>query len=259
MKSVLSVLAILILFAGTADAQMNRAGGMFGDYSKKSKTKGKKGGSTLFQRLTIGYGQHFAYNTMDIEYRQDGVRDTSFNVALNSTAPMVGFLNFTFPLAKVSKKSAFTLDIGFSYTAFTLRYDSTTVLDSMIVTEDLPVSIMSLPISFDFKTGGEATLSKENRLLFTAGIGVAPSYVMADINPEASIRALPFIKLEAGFFLGMAFKLRGMAYLGNARYINDEGAKATVPGITSRVSNGGYGYTISLGIMPFSYKWKPVF
>jgi len=258
MKSVLSVLSILLLFAASADAQMTRAGGMFGDYSKKSKSKNKKQ-STLLQRLTVGYGQHTVYNTLDVQYRRDGVTDTGFTVALKSTSPMVGFINFNFPLAKLSKKSAFTLDVGFSYTAFTLKYDTAVVRDSMILTEEFPVSVMSLPISFDFKTGGEATLSKENKLLFTAGIGIAPSYVMTDINPEASIRALPFVKLEAGFFLGIAFKLRGMAYFGNAKYINDEGAKAQVPGITSRVSNGGYGYTISLGIMPFSYKWKPVF
>jgi hypothetical protein len=257
MKSVLSVLAIILLFAGTSNAQM-RAGGMFGDYSKKSKSKNKKH-STLLQRLTIGYGQHYVSNTLDVNYRADAVNDSSFKVALTSTAPMVGFFNFTFPLAKVSDKSAFTLDIGFSYTAFTLKYDSVIVHDGKVQTEELPVSIMSLPISFDFKTGGEATLSKENRLLFTGGIGIAPSYIMADINPEAAIKAMPFVKLEAGFFLGIAFKLRGLAYFGNAHYIDDDGMKAVVPGVTSRVSSGSYGYTISLGIMPFSYKWKPVF
>lgn len=229
-----------------------------GDYSKKSKSKGKH--STFLQRLTIGYGQHFVYNTLDVQYRTNDVVDTSFKATLKSTAPMVGFLNFNFPLAKVSRKSAFTLDIGFSYTAFTLKYDSVMInRDSLALTEEFPVSIMALPISFDFKTGGEATLSKENRLLFTAGIGVAPAYVMADINPEAKIKAMPFVKIEAGFFAGLAFKLRGLAYIGNARYIDDEGAQSKVPGITSRVSGGGFGYTISLGVMPFSYKWKPAF
>jgi hypothetical protein len=50
-----------------------------------------------------------------------------------------------------------------------------------------------------------------------------------------------------------------MAYFGNANYIDDGGLKAANPGIISRKSSGQYGYTVSLGIMPFSYKWKPVF
>jgi hypothetical protein len=258
MKRILSVLTVVLLAIGTADAQVARTASMFGDYSKKNKAKkGRK--STLLQRLTLGYGQHFVYNTVDINYRSSSVSDTTFSTGITSTSPMSGFLSFTFPLARISERSAFTLDVGATYTAFNLQYDTVKMSDGIVLTEQMPVSIISLPISFDFKTGGEATLDKANRLLFTGGIGIAPSYVMADNNPEASIKALPFVKLEAGFFLGLAFKLRGMAYIGNTNYIDDQGTKAVVPGIVSRKTSGGYGYSISLGIMPFSYKWKPVF
>lgn len=250
MKQTISLLSILLLWCVAANAQVNRMPGFLNDHSK---TRKPKHGNAL-QRLTVGYGQHYTYNTLALNYRSSTERDTNVITGIRSSSPMVAFINTSFPVARISERSGFNIEVGFSYTGFTFTHDTIRVPDGKVLKQDLPVSIISAPISFDFKTGGESSLNKSDRVLFSAGIGVAPSYLSAE-GSESSIRAIPFAKLEAGFFAALAFKLRGMMYLGQANYINVNGEGATVPGITTQSSSGQYGFMVGLSVMPFSYQW----
>jgi hypothetical protein len=260
-------LVILALFVcSTAFAQINRQAGFQTDFSrsKKNKTKG-----AIFKRLSVGYGQHFAYNTVNTTYQYSNTLDTNFNVGVRAKKSMSGYINTYIKVANVSPRSVISLDLGFTYTGFTFQHDSMTLFtynkDSLRYErsdyrEEYPVTIMSVPISVDFRTGGEATLSKEHRTSFAGGIGVAPSFVTVETNEESQVKMIPFIKAEAGFFLGIEFKLRGMMYLGQANYLDNKVADgAGVVGTTARKSSGGYGGTISLAIMPFSMKWDKPF
>ena len=70
---------------------------------------------------------------------------------------------------------------------------------------------------------------------------------------------MPFLKAEIGFVAGVAFKIRGMAYLGKSKYtptihygINNIGAFDVLETSTE----GSNGYSISAIIMPFSWTWN---
>ena len=260
-------LLIAVLFLGNAAfAQFAHTPGFT---SNPNKVKGDKVQGAVLKRLSIGYGLHFTYNALTTTYQYSNSLQTTFLTGMKSTKSSNLFISTFFNIARITPKSAVTLDLGFSYTGFTFKQDSVTLqsynLDSgrfynVRFAEEFPVSIMSLPIGVDFRTGGEATLSKENRTSFALGAGIAPSYVTAETKDGGHIRVIPFVKAEAGFFLGMEFKLRAMAFLGEANYIDNKlDGTADVVGVTSRKSEGPVGVSVSLAVMPFSVKWANPF
>jgi hypothetical protein len=262
----LSLLVAALLLGNAAFAQFARTPGFTG---ARNKSKGDRVQGAVLKRFSIGYGLHFTYNALSTTYQYSNALQTTFLTGMRSTKSSNIFIGTFFPVAKVSPKSAVTLDLAFTYTGFTFKQDSITIQsynkDSSRFykagfAEEFPVSIMALPISIDFRTGGEATLSKENRTSFAIGAGVAPSYVTVETNDGGNIKVIPFIKAEAGFFAGMEFKLRAMVYLGDAKYIDNKLAnQADVVGVTARKSEGPMGVNVSLGIMPFSVKWAKPF
>jgi hypothetical protein len=71
------------------------------------------------------------------------------------------------------------------------------------------------------------------------------------------IGATPFLKVEAGFLAGMVFKVRGMLYLGQGKYVNDKEI-ASGPWLTRR-SSGPLGGSIGIAIVPFAFGWEKPF
>jgi hypothetical protein len=143
---------------------------------------------------------------------------------------------------------------------------------NLLYAKERKLMVGGLPISIDFKTGGEAISCKQRRAMFTVGVGVQPSMIQLKedgqdeignkppgkikVNdPAASysrIRMASFVKVEAGFFAGIAFKLRYVAYFGEMGMI-----KESVKDSDFRVkASGTFGSTISIIIMPFSMGWK---
>src|SRR5690606_25816261 len=125
-----------------------------------------------------------------------------------------------------------------------LTYDTVIIplsYKDLKVAETLPFMMASLPISFNYKFGGDASLSRDNRTLLSAGAGIATSYITIDdnTNAEALIKAVPFVKGEVGFVWGVGFKLRATAFLGNYDLINYQSPEAsTAVGMISRQYSG---------------------
>jgi hypothetical protein len=244
MKLKFYALACIMLYAASASAQLPWTNGQR-NTEQKNPIKGK-----LYKRLSLGYGMHFVNNTLDVTYSENSTT-AKRTLNIKGEESMAVFLSTFFELGRISDNSAIALDLGVAANMFTFRHD-TLITKAGPVQQDIPITFLAVPISIDFKTGGEVTLNKEQRTVFSGGIGIAPSMIQNDIGSR--IGAAPFVKLEAGFLAGMVFKVRGMLYMGQARYINDE-ALTSGP-YTSRKSSGPFGASVGIVIVPFAFGWE---
>lgn len=247
---------------------------------RNNERKEKKFDMALHKRIYLGvYGWHFMSNPLTMRVRdsiyltQDdftnkvGAKeiDTTFTTTARLTKSLSGYLGVSVPLAMPSDKSMFCLDIEANVLMGELTHDTITIpltYKDLAIKESMPFMSISGPVSFNYKYGGDASLSKDHRTLLSAGAGIATSYITIDdgTGSEAIIQAVPFVKAEVGFILGVAIKVRGTAYMGNYNlidYSSPEISKAT--GIISRNYSGQMGYNLSVIVMPLSLTWdKPL-
>lgn len=259
-----ALVLVALLCAGKADAQLYR----LGQRPNYNVRKQKKGEYPFWQRIQLGYGMHFLYNKANFEYRTIQNQFYYNTTSLKATGSMVASLDVYIPVSHFSPRSCFAINFGFNYIANTLTHD-TVVLGPTTFQQNLKTAVIGVPISLDFKTGGDAAQSKRYGTMFTVGAGIQPMYVQSDgfksegsksINQDTKI--LSFIKAEAGFRAGLAFKLRAMAYLGQLTLVDrqetivKEGTESTILGYRHTTSSGPLGYTLQLIIMPGALGWK---
>lgn len=247
---------------------------------RNNERKEKRFDMQLHKRIYLGvYGWHFMSNPLTMRVRdtvyasQDHFKDkigakekdTTFTTTARLTKSLSGYLGVSVPLAMPTDKSMFCLDIEANVLMGELTHDTVTIpltYKDLTIKESMPFMSISGPVSFNYKYGGDASLSKDHRTLLSAGAGIATSYITIDdgTGSEAIIQAIPFVKAEIGFILGVAIKVRGTAYMGNYSlidYSSPEISKAT--GILSRNYSGQMGYNLSVIIMPLSLTWdKPL-
>lgn len=262
----LSALALVaLLSAHKADAQLYRLG-KSPNYNVRKQEKGKY---PLWQRIQLGYGIHVMSNKANFEYRTVGNVFYTSATSLKASNTMAASLDVYFPISHFSPRSCFAINAGFNYIANTLTHDTVVLGPNMNYQQDLKTAVVGIPISLDFKTGGDAAQSKKYGTMFTVGAGIQPMYIMSDgfksegsksINQDTKI--LSFIKAEAGFRAGLAFKLRAMAYIGQLTLVDrqetiiKEGTASTILGYRRTTSSGPLGYTLQLIIMPGAIGWK---
>ncbi len=265
------LLATLLLSNTSADAQFITSLSRY----HKNDTKANKTKLALHKRIYLGYGQQWMNNPYTFRYRDtmytseqnfiDRIGgqeiDTTIQTSARLTKALNGYLGVSVPISMVSAKSMVCLDIEANVLMGELTYDTVTVplgYKLMPIAEPMPFMMVSGPISVNFKYGGDATLSKDNRTMLSAGAGIAASYITVDdgLGAEAVIAGVPFVKAEIGFFAGLAFKLRGTAYMGRFEMLNSEAEQVSrATGIISGKYEGNFGYNLSLIVMPLSFTW----
>jgi hypothetical protein len=191
-------------------------------------------------------------------------------------------LAMSFPLTAMGKKSALAISsaVMVSMVKFKsvglvkLRYD-------LAYEDDYTYSQAYFPLSLDLKFGGDALYDRSTKYMFNLGFGAYPYITTgSSLYPEfytglgGGLMAggiKPFAKLEAGFFAGIAFKLRMMYTL--SPLVFDEGGISQVQ--TLKVGQGSNpgdyvsanvdsefklstspDLVLTLCIMPFSRKWQ---
>ncbi|MCB0700790.1 MAG: hypothetical protein H6551_06135 [Chitinophagales bacterium] len=233
----------------------------------------------LHKRLYLGgvYGTHIMSNPLYVRIRdtayfhdtlamkkQGGIEiDTFIQTTARLTKTMGGYLGVSLPLAMVTERSAITLDIEANILMGELSHDSikiNKIYKDSLYYEAMPFMMMSGPISVSYRYGGDASLSRDHRTMFSAGAGIAASYITIDTKSggkqDPLIKAVPFIKAEVGFFFGVAWKLRGTAYLGQYEMVNTKTeAISTDAGFISKRFSGPLGYNVSLMVFPLSFNW----
>jgi hypothetical protein len=113
-----------------------------------------------------------------------------------------------------------------------------------------------VPLSLDFKSGGEAILDKSKRFCFTLGAGLEPLWISGHMNLQYSyhkLRMMPFAKAEVGFMTNFAgFKLRASYLMGSYTQFQ---ADDVLDGSEVRISNDNQ-FCISLVILDMVRQWE---
>lgn len=227
------------------------------------------------QRFEIGYSFPMTsatytnhYSTYDVGGTDNS--DTTFSRNVRSKGGFGITLGSYFPISKLSDKSSLNISVDFLYNLLVWdnaladfqTYDETTgtyttYSNSYVITA--ATVHWGLPVGFDFKYGGEATLDKSNRLSFTLGTGVYPSMNLTvfDAYPGAKFKMQPYLKAELGVFAGVNIKVRALYSFGKLDYLN----------YSDKAAGPDYGYessaslvsksclTLSVMVMPVSFRW----
>ncbi len=251
-------------------------------YRKSDKEKTTK--LQLHKRVYLGvYGQHLMSNPLYLRIRDttffdsasyadrvSGMEvDTNIQTVARLKKSISGYIGVSVPVALIGEKSMISLDIEANLLMGELSYDSLAIkkviadgIDTFYQ-ENMPFMMLSGPVSVNYKWGGDASLSKDHKAMLAVGAGVAASYITVDPlsgKQDAIIKAIPFVKAEIGFFLGVAWKIRGTAYLGQYDLIDIKSENlSSAAGVIEKRYSGPLGYNISLMAYPLSFLWdKPV-
>ncbi len=234
----------------------------------------QRGVSSGIQRFEIGYSfpmttatytQHYkSYN----EYSDDNL-DTTMSKNVRTKGGFGITLGHFFPVAKMGEKSSLNISIAFLYNLLVWDADLVSVdgydesTGSYSYNTNYVISAATvhwgLPMGVDFKTGGEATLDRSNRMSLTLGTGVYPSMNLTvfETNAGAKFKIQPYLKADVGIFAGINWKVRALYSFGKLDYIgykeSDEGSSYSSEYSTSLVSKSCL--TLSLIVMPGSFKW----
>lgn len=219
------------------------------------------------QRFTVGIGKHYLWSNVDLNYQNTLSDGTLFDTTATTRATLKkaynGSIGTFFPIYLLSDNSMITFNAEL-YAAFgTLVLDSTVFGEYTKFDKEYLYYMVGIPLSVEYKTGADIPLSKKGSNMFSLGIGMnfCKTNYVGDNGPFP-ITFAPFVKAEFGFILGVAMKVRGMAYFGSAFVAEDRqyyigkdenGNKLNdLVDVTAQINNG---YSLSLIVMPFTYKW----
>lgn len=232
----------------------------------------------LHKRIYLGvYGQHIMSNPLYLRIRDTayatqesfdlkigGVEiDTTLQTTARLKQNLTGYLGVSIPLSRITPKTMISFDIEANVIMGNITYDTFTV-DKIYKTdyysEEMPFMMFSGPISINYKYGGDATLSKEDKFMASVGAGIAPAYITVDplggAKQDALVKAVPFAKAELGFFLGVAWKLRATYFMGQYDLIDVKAENLNnATGIIRKQYSGPLGYNFSLKVYPLSFMW----
>lgn len=167
-----------------------------------------------------------------------------------------------FPIATVSERSI--VSIGFGAVANIFSWDLGNVQVDSFFAASSPASgfQIGIPVGLDYKYGGEATLDKADKVSFTFGAGVCPTFYathidIGDIN-QSRFNIQPYLKAELGFFAGIQWKVKAMYLMRSTKVIDissgDVNLNNSMEYSKTQLTTGSV-FNIGVAIMPFSWDW----
>lgn len=279
----LSFCLLLLFVAGYCHAQrfMSSARRWQGAHSGYSEAV-RGGYQKYFQRISIAFikpfsgfqmDEHFTQNAPDINV--DGVYQANPKPNVDTTVSRKGKLASSWgvetsvfcPVGTLSDNSCLDISFGgiFMIQNWTLPAVSYSSQESTLKDAGGTATVIHgmIPVSVDYRYGGDAVLDKEKRFMFASGVGITGEMSIAGYGStgNGTFKALPFVKVEFGFFAGIAFKLRAMAFMGKYNYFKDYTddrfvtKNVTTYDHTDATAYGGAPFLLSLAIMPYSFHW----
>lgn len=166
-------------------------------------------------------------------------------------------------LARLSDKASLGLNINMQYTLIRLAIKSEAfkIKDGVPFKQEWDYSMSSIPISLDYKTGAEAISDRYLRSSFAFGAGIAPRFIAYGLlGGQATPSISPFLKMEAGYFIGLGFKIRMLYFVGKHTW--DKGylmqpvvSNAPIGSDTYYNLSTNGEFMVSLIVMPYSRAW----
>lgn len=167
-------------------------------------------------------------------------------------------------IARLNENKSLALNLGviMLFSKVSISNNELKIKNGTVFNEELELLRSGIPISLDYKVGAEAASDKYLKSMFTMGAGISPRFVSEGFLGGYAIPSLsPFVKVEAGYYLGVAFKIRAMYFFGEQLWndsfflnaiTNDE---LPAYGATYRLSTQGE-FLLSLIVMPYSGSWE---
>lgn len=215
----------------------------------------------LLSRFQLGYS--FVSNSAESQ-GHSFIKSPAFNqdttiIGNLSTSAAWGFTAGTyFRLSHLGESGILALGVDYMYNLMAWK-----VNNSEPGTFDGATVQMALPIGLDMKFGADAMQVRDRRFCATLGAGVYPSYAItsitdAPITIDPVFSVAPYLKAEVGIYAGICMKVRAIYAIGDLTYM-DYKESSNANGVESSTSTklvGKSNLTISLLIMPFSFKWQ---
>ncbi|PZF71718.1 hypothetical protein [Taibaiella soli] len=213
------------------------------------------------ERFEIGYS--FCLSSATFQYKEHKfdsesltVSDSTHSDKITSKGGFGATLGTYFPIAKIGTRGSLAISTTFLFNAIAwepggFSYSSNSQTGT--TSTGSGTMEMALPIGVDYKFGCDAIQDKSRRFCYSLGAGFYPSYTMTVYkgNNGTAGHLLPYLKGEIGFFAGICFKARATYSFGNIKYVSYEESG----GNTAINLSGKSGLTLSLIMMPMSWKW----
>lgn len=257
MRLLISLLFSIVLLSVSAYAQYKQHQ-PFRDYY----TARAIGSERVYQRIYIGAGKHFLTGKADLHYVGTDTTgapvDTNLTKNVRAKGSYVFHAGTFFPVALLSDNSMIAFNVEFLGAFYYLAIDSVFFHPGALYKGSETIAMLGVPVSLEFKSGGDVSLSKARKSMFAIGAGAyfggTNSYVTH--QDQLPFIPIPFAKVEAGFFAGLAFKLRGVAYFGKANFIDRPTGNIFGEDQLTTKTHTGYGFQLSVIMMPFSNGWR---
>lgn len=187
--------------------------------------------------------------------------DTSVHSKIQTKGGFGGTVGTYFPIAKIGDQGRIAISTTFLYNAlmwekggFSYQSNSQTGTTS---TGSGTVEL-ALPVGVDFKFGCDGLQDKSKRFCYSFGTGVYPSMTLTTYqgSNDGKTHILPYVKGEVGVFAGICFKVRAIYSFGNIKYMSYNSDSGNM--LSSTSLTGKSGLTLSLILMPMSWKWEKV-
>lgn len=215
------------------------------------------------QRMYVGVGTRFISGTATLKYQSydGGNFSATYSPDLKASNSISGLVGVYFPIALTSEgDNMFTFDLELMAGGSKLIYDSVDLNGKakyMNATQSLQFGI---PFGISYRSGGDVALNKHSKGMFALGAGFFPCIVNSpDINIIIPYKVMPYVRAEAGIFLGIAMKIRATMFFGNSvydQYTSYGLAKSVQFDQVKGTVKGNNGIMVSLIVLPFSTTWN---
>lgn len=217
----------------------------------------------IWQRISLSVGKHYIPGKIDLHYigvPDSQFYDTTLTRSIKSKRSYIVHLGTYFPIAIVSDQSMLVFNVELMASTTTIAYDMVMFADSGKFMHPFETYRVGIPLSLEYRLGGDVTLNKRNKSMFSVGVGILPSLNNSDdYGHRPPYKILPFVKAELGFFALVAVKVRAVGYFGNTDYVYSELYNVAQGGrgdYLKAEARGGNGFNLSVVVMPFSFKWN---
>ncbi|MEO6833808.1 MAG: hypothetical protein ABI378_14280 [Chitinophagaceae bacterium] len=275
----LSFFILAIAFAYPAAAQMTStfmSGAMYGHYYhyvdpvwlyEKRRDEGRDVSS--FQREKDGVGLPFAQ--FEITRRLVRMNSTDETIAADSSSTINTKTTFKFSfngsssweVGKMGSKASLMLTTGIASNFWKFQ-EKNVDLTSEFGPKEFSLWQLCIPVTFDYKFGAEAKMSKSMKTGYTVGFGpclVMSSATCTDGASATYFKAAPYLKMSYGFFWHTFLSVEATALTGSfsfmdnnpsADFSRDNGFENN----TFYTLKSGSVFTFGITWMPFSFDWE---
>lgn len=216
------------------------------------------------KKIEIGYSfcmssANYTFHATTFNENTVSLVDTLYREKIRTKGGFGATVGTYFPVAPLGEKGCMAISLAYMYNALlwegsSFSYSSNSQTGT--TSSGSGTVEMALPVGVDYKFGCDALLDKSKRFCYTLGAGVYPS-LTATVYKDyagAGFHVLPYLKGEVGIFAGICMKVRATYAFGNIKYINFNENYGN--GQSETTLKGKSALTLSLILMPFSWKWE---